>query len=401
MTESRGIRSIPNGHWNEVDNGMAAMQSVIDIIGRYPTIKEANEYLPGLITSVRRRGGPYDSWFDFKDKMGYGENLPRGYWKDVDNGMAAMAGLIDVLGGGYPTQNEAERYLPNLVYAIKRNHGPYGGWESFRETMGYESEVLPRRYWNDLDNIMGAMQSLIDIFGRYPTNIEVRKNLPSLAYAISRKNGPCGGWNKFKEMMGHGDGSKLESLPRNYWNDKDNGMGAMASVVDIFGRYPKFDEANKYLPGLVTAIKKKDGPYGGWFRFKEEMGYSEKDPTEKFISDMKMDDMKTLCSILGINRGRMWDVLSVMYKVPRKEVVELAKNEPSLAPYMGEFVTGITNIEDWDYIADRTLPYDDERGTIRKILEKSLFDSVVSRLGPTPNMKYVDKEIRTLISHKK
>lgn len=391
MVQEGSVRAAP-GFWLNIENRMGAVAGITDYLGHYPSAMEANKMgLGGLLNVIYEKDG---GWQNFREYMGYdNERVAEDFWLEKENRIGAICGLISKLGH-YPTVNEASKNgLGGLVNVIYEKDG---GWVKFRDMMGYDdldNVRLPSGYLKKVENGMSIMQGLIDYLGRYPNVEEVQKTVSRLYSEIIKKKGPYGGWYEFKKTMGYED-----AIPRGFFKKKENGRKFLLKIItgECGGEYPTSKYMKEKYPTLFSAIIKKSGPYGGWEKFRADMGYGTENTTENLIEKIKSKDFYEIIKYLGNDRIALADIFAVKYGVERKKILD-ALNRPSMRDYMGGFTTGITGLAEWEDLAGRVLPFDRD-GKIRDILEKALFDSVMGRLGPRPKENEIRDEMEALRS---
>ena len=243
----------PSGHWTE-ETIIKELEQIIDELGHFPTNKELNENGRGDISVAISRNG---STIYFREKMGYKLNVkPSGYWNE-ETIIKELEQIIKEIGH-FPTHKELIKIRKGDLDAAIQNNG---GFNYFKEKMGYEVTKKTNDYWNE-KNTTKELEKLIEEIGHFPTHkklIEIEKS--SLMFGIQNN----GGVNYFKEKMGY----EITKKSPGYWNEK-NIIEELNKIIKEIDHFPTQEELNESgKNSLVNGITK----HGGIIYFRELMEY--------------------------------------------------------------------------------------------------------------------------------
>lgn len=395
----------------------------------------------------------YGSYLKFREDFGQVlEVTPTHYWENKENVKKKMNEIIEKLGH-YPSTTE----LDKLGYAymgssISRFHG---GYNNFREWMGYKSETL-RNSWKNKEYVVNEVRNLIKELGRFPTSKDFVNMGKGGLLGVIHKN--YGGLNEFRVIFGYD-----KFTPRNYWKNIENIKEKFGLIVKELGHFPTSTELSKLgHHSLLISIGKQ---FGGYFQFRKEMeqelikkennywkswgnlekeikepvaeffvknnrlpsyielgkitstsaaasvtknfgglnmvyarlGYPNSKLTdENFIALIDNDEhLREIVKVVGNDPVTLADILAIRYAdtMQRKDLAKFFEERPGLRKYMGKFATGINGWEDYENLAKHTLPFDKE-DKIRSILVKKGIEYFLKDLGAKP----ADEEIQLKIN---
>ena len=243
----------PKGYWTE-ETIIFELNIVIDKLGHFPVNNELIKMSKsGLSFAISEHGG----FNYFREKMGYDliKKSP-GYWTD-ETIISELKLAIEELSH-FPSQTELIKIgMSDLVGAISKN----SGLNCFREKMGYEPLYKPVGYWTE-KTIISELKLAIDEAGHFPTSEELyNMGNGGLVNAISKN----GGFNYFREKMGY---DTIHKSP-GYWTEETI-ISELKLAIDEAGHFPTSEELNKMgIVGLVDAI----ATHGGLNYFREKMGH--------------------------------------------------------------------------------------------------------------------------------
>lgn len=178
--------------WTE-ENTMNELKKVIDKLGHFPSLKEAEEiYGSSLRRAIIMHGG----FSKFRKILGYQEtHKPLRYWTE-ENTIHELGLVIDKLGH-FPTQTELQKQRKqSLALAIAK----YGGFNKFGRLFSYTNVKKPNAYWSE-ERTLNELKKIVVKGERFPTGNELtyKYGNSSLQRALSQ----YGGINKFREAMGY------------------------------------------------------------------------------------------------------------------------------------------------------------------------------------------------------
>ncbi len=233
---------------------MKELQDIIVQINHFPSFSELREMNRGdLLTVIRKQGGVNK----FRELMRYSSiKKSNGYWtKEVI--IKELKIIIKELSH-FPTQLELnDMNKQNLSCAISRN----GGFNVFRNLLGYEIIQKPSDYWTT-EIIISELELVIKELNHFPLDRELREmNKSDLNTAIGR----CGGLNKFRKLMKY----EISKQTNGYWTEEVT-IKELNLLIEKLGYFPTQNELNKMnRTDLSNGIDKN----GGAPRIRELIGY--------------------------------------------------------------------------------------------------------------------------------
>ncbi|MBT6401868.1 hypothetical protein HOK09_00195 [Candidatus Woesearchaeota archaeon] len=247
----------PDKYWKDPKHVMAALQPIIEKLGRFPLqteIRETNQAIMGGISSHHGGLTEVRKWYN-------AERLekPAGYWQDFDHVEEELGQIIDQLGR-FPKQDELPSHLVNAIW---RHHG---GLTKVSKKCGFKYRKRPKKYWKDLDNVKAETDELIEKLGHFPNREELKNNNPALTSGLQKSHR---GYTTLLEMYG----KEEITTPRGYWEDFGNVKKELTPVINEIGKFPSYSELKDKNSRLLSAIEHR---HGGISAVREKMGYLSK-----------------------------------------------------------------------------------------------------------------------------
>ncbi|MCK5282466.1 MAG: hypothetical protein KAK00_03585 [Nanoarchaeota archaeon] len=194
----------------------------------------------------------------FREKMGYKIfKKSDGYWNEE----IIIAELESIISDKkyFPLHDEfIEMKRLDLIGAINK----HGGFNYFREKMGYEFIHKPKGYWSE-EVIIAELKTMVSTIGFFPSQSElIEMKRGDLKDIIVRS----GGANYFREKMGY----KILKKSDGYWSEKTI-IKELEQVIEESKHFPSYNELNiMNKKGLQSMINKS----GGLIYFREKLGYN-------------------------------------------------------------------------------------------------------------------------------
>lgn len=241
------------GYWTE-ENTLIELGSVIEKLGYFPTSLELHKLNRNDLRDAMKKHGGINH---FKKLLGYEINHKSpGYWTE-ENTFLELKLIIKFLGH-FPLNSELRNMKrSDLSSAMMLN----GGFNKFREVLGYEINTKSRGYWTD-KAVIDELKTIIKKLNHFPTQTDLErfKNY-SLINGINRS----GGYIKFRNLLGY----EASYKPDKYWNKKNTFFELKLVMKDIkhFPTQKELSEMKRY--DLITGIKK----HGGLNKLRKEFGY--------------------------------------------------------------------------------------------------------------------------------
>lgn len=249
----------PSGYWQNWENFERELDAAIAHFGHFPSHSELRMFNSSLGSAFGYFGG-IAAVCERKGLTPLPERGLVGTWQDWNYVEGVLGGLISKLGH-FPTGSEMGGALASAI----RRH--YGGIAAVRERMGFVDGKKPPGYWKDWDNVREELGAVLEEFGFFPTDSQLRaKGYSSLARAIY---GSCfGGVYAVREKMGYPSGQR----PSGYWQDWSHVESGLSTLIKKLGRFPK----SKEVPSdLLSGIQSH---HGGFSAVREKMGYGDSAP---------------------------------------------------------------------------------------------------------------------------
>lgn len=177
---------------------------------------------------------------------------PHKYWTE-ENTIKELKIIINKINH-FPAHNELCKIKKsNLARAIIKN----GGYNYFREKMGYKVIKQSPEYWTE-ENTIKELNEVIKDIKHFPTQKELNKmKKSSLIYAMLKN----GGFNYFRSKTGY----EIIKQDKKYWNEK-NILEELKIIVNKIGHFPVQSELHKMKRfDLSVAITRN----GGHLHFRE------------------------------------------------------------------------------------------------------------------------------------
>ena len=242
------------GHWTD-ETIIAELKLIVKKLNYFPTLHELrimNKNSLGY--AVSHQGGVNY----FKEKMGYKiTKKTTGHWNE--NNIINELKLIISDKEHFPTGNELTKMKRgDLLGAINQ----HGGFNHFRERIGYKSIHKPDNYWNE-ETIIIELESVIYDIDYFPSQEQlIKMKRGDLKDSIVQH----GGANYFRKKLGY----KPLQEHKGYWSEKTI-IEELRQVIKHLGHFPSHNELNiTKKKGLQNAINKSDG----LIHFREKMGYN-------------------------------------------------------------------------------------------------------------------------------
>ena len=268
------------GYWTE-KTIISELKIVIDELDHFPSHTELDKMSKGgLGRAIDKHGGSNY----FSEKIGY--NLlhkPGGYWTE-ENTTSELKTVIDDLGH-FPSHTELDKMSKSgLGRAISIN----GGFNYFRDKMGYNLSHKPGGYWTE-ENTISELKTVIDELGHFPSIDDLNKmGKNSLGAAISIN----GGYNYFRDKMGH----DIIKKSKGYWTE-ENTVSELKLVIDDLGHFPGQNELKEMgKSGIANAISIN----GGFNYFRDKIGYEIlRQSPGYWTEENTMSELKSVIDELG------------------------------------------------------------------------------------------------------
>lgn len=174
-----------------------------------------------------------------------------------DNIVGELEKAVEEIGH-FPVKNELDKIKKfGLNYAIIK----YGGFNYFREKLGYKIIKQSSGYWTE-ENIIKELKQVIEEIGYFPTGNKLRQmkryNLESAIY----RNG---GINYYREKMGH----EITKNYNGYWTEEKI-INKLEEIINDIGYFPLQKELISInTMGLLASIHRT----GGLDYFRKKLGY--------------------------------------------------------------------------------------------------------------------------------
>ena len=269
------------GYWTE-ENIMSELKMVIDELGHFPINDDLNKMgKSGLSFAISEHGG----YNYFREKLGYKIlKQSNGYWTEEIT-ISKLEPIVEELGH-FPTHSELRKLS---IHGLQSAIFKYGGFNYFREKMGYKPIYKPDGYWTE-EIIMSELEPIVKELGHFPTHTELNEMGKSkLLSAISRNYD--NGSNYFSEKMG----CELYKSP-GIWTEEYT-ISELKSVIDELGHFPSATEFRELgLHGLVKGIFK----HGGSNYFRDKLGYEPLiKPIGYWTEETIISELKSVIDELG------------------------------------------------------------------------------------------------------
>ena len=177
-----------------------------------------------------------------KSKIVGSGRKPHEYWKDIDNVQIELRVIIDGLGR-FPKAEEIKRINSSLSLAISKYHG---GINQIRVLHGEKELIKTYGYWQNIENVQGEINGLVEELGRFPTSAETQKT--GLYNAIIEH---YGSYQNLRKVWNE----KEIKVPPNYYQKIEHIQIDLDLIIDKLGRFPNYMEIGKLNRPLQRGIR--------------------------------------------------------------------------------------------------------------------------------------------------
>ena len=251
----------PRNYWRDENNLIHELQSIVEKLGDFPTVK----YLlsNGKNDLVRAIYNHYGGINAVREKMGFKaiQKSP-GYWDKWENLVIELQPIIDNLGD-FPSDYYLRSIGRSDIESAISNH--HGGINVVREKMGFKAIQKSPGYWDKWENLVIALQPIIDELGDFPSSTYLRSIRRSdISDAIHKYHG---GFPFVREKMGF----KVIKKSDNYWRDEKNLINELQPIIDNLGDFPV--QSYLYSIGRLDISNAIIRFHGGFPVLREKMGF--------------------------------------------------------------------------------------------------------------------------------
>ncbi|MEW5936778.1 MAG: hypothetical protein AB1665_03040 [Candidatus Thermoplasmatota archaeon] len=310
-------RRVPRGYWAEKKHRIAAIGWLIDHLKKDPSRITAMDFyrerLHGLL--VYYGGSARMALMDAGYVVPHKPRAPDHYWDDRENRVKAIRRMVQLKG------NRPEAITPRTFEAFQLGSVLRYYRSSVARALkdaGYPSEefsVKPQGFWKVRANRIEAVREMVKRSGKSPEEIK------------------CSDFHKAgiaRVMMIHGSHLKalteagydikpwrMERVPRDYWENKENRIAATRWLVERLGKdavnITREDFRTNHLWSLLMAYSnKRCATYERGEVFTHEPGYLLQYPTRAIRAlveagfDVKLDDVARAHHVRGRGLRGYW-----------------------------------------------------------------------------------------------
>ncbi|MEK6871622.1 MAG: hypothetical protein AABX16_01845 [Nanoarchaeota archaeon] len=200
------------GKWQDFENVKAAIVSLEEKLGHFPTQREIVENgFSGLPAAITREYGTINA---LAEKLGKTTNQrERGYWKNQENFKNEFNTVVVELGH-IPNYTELKELHGPLLRSIERH---YDGYNNFLKEQNLEISRKEEFYWADPKNAVAEVRALMqqhNLATLPNANVLEELGATSVTHAINKY---YGGFRKFRLLLGE----KPPRIEMGQWKDVD------------------------------------------------------------------------------------------------------------------------------------------------------------------------------------